>query len=76
MDGVSYMSNSGSTGEYSGLLSIKKYHESRGESHRDIVIIPDSAHGTNPASASKLGLKSIIIKTLKDGYIDYVDFEK
>ena len=76
MDGVSYMSNSGATGEYAGLLTIKKYHESRGDMNRDVVIIPDSAHGTNPASASKLGLKCVIINTLKNGYIDFNDFQK
>lgn len=73
MDGVSYMSNSGATGEYSGLLAIKLYHESRNESHRNIVIIPESAHGTNPASCAKLGLKPVIIKTLKNGYVDVQD---
>lgn len=57
MDGISYMSNSGATGEYSGLLAIKLYHESKNQGHRDVVIIPESAHGTNPASCAKLGLK-------------------
>lgn len=76
MDAVSYMSNSGATGEYSGLLTIKKYHESKGDDHRNIVLIPDSAHGTNPASSAKLGLNNVIVKTLKNGYIDIEDFEK
>lgn len=76
MDGVSYMSNSGSTGEYSGLLTIKKYHNNNGESHRNVVLIPESAHGTNPATTTKVGLKAVVIKTLKNGYIDIKDLEE
>src|SRR5690606_4760524 len=56
-DAVSLQPNAGSQGEYAGLLAIKRYHESRGEGHRDIVLIPSSAHGTNPASAALAGLK-------------------
>ncbi|OBZ78701.1 putative glycine dehydrogenase (decarboxylating), mitochondrial [Grifola frondosa] len=67
--------NSGAAGEYSGLSIIRAYHESRGEGHRDICLIPVSAHGTNPASAVMAGLKVIPIKTLHDGNLDLVDLK-
>ena len=57
-------------------MSIKKYHESRGEHNRNIVLIPESAHGTNPASSAKMGLKPVIIKSLPNGYIDIEDCKK
>lgn len=57
-------------------MAIKKYHESRGDHHRNIVIIPESAHGTNPASSAKMGLKPIIIKNRSDGYIDIEDMKE
>ncbi len=75
MDAVSFQSNSGASGEYVGLMAIKKYHESRGDHHRDVVIIPASAHGTNPASAAKMGLKPVTIKTQNNGYIDIDDLK-
>jgi glycine dehydrogenase len=59
-DAVCMQPNSGAQGEYAGLLAIKKYHESRGEGHRDVCLIPASAHGTNPASAQMAGLKVIV----------------
>ncbi|THH13584.1 hypothetical protein EW146_g6657 [Bondarzewia mesenterica] len=67
--------NSGAAGEYTGLSVIRAYHESRGESHRDICLIPVSAHGTNPASAVMAGLKVVPIKTLPDGSLDLVDLK-
>ena len=76
MDAVTFQSNSGATGEYVGLSCIKKYHESKGDHHRDVVLIPSSAHGTNPASAAKMGLKIVDIKTTKTGYVDLQDLEK
>ena len=53
MDNITYQSNSGATGEYTGLMTIKKYFASRGETNRKVILIPQSAHGTNPASAAK-----------------------
>ena len=75
MDAISYQSNSGATGEYVGLACIKRYHESNNQAHRNIVLIPASAHGTNPASAAKMGLKTLEVKTLSDGYIDVEDLK-
>jgi glycine dehydrogenase len=71
--GASLEPNAGSQGEYAGLLAIRKYHESRGESHRDICLIPTSAHGTNPASAVMAGLKVVPIGCLANGDIDVDD---
>ena len=69
--------NAGSQGEYAGLLAIRKYHESRGESHRNICLIPNSAHGTNPASAVMAGMKVIPVKCDEHGNVDMSDlFEK
>ena len=62
-DAVSLQPNSGAQGEYAGLLAIRAYHRSRGEGHRDICLIPDSAHGTNPASAQMCGMKVVVTKT-------------
>ena len=70
---VSLEPNAGSQGEYAGLLVIRKYHETRGESHRDICLIPTSAHGTNPASAVMAGMKVITVGCLADGDIDLDD---
>ncbi len=67
--------NSGAQGEYAGLLTIRDYHESRGEGHRDIILIPISAHGTNPASAVMAGYKVVVVKALENGYIDVEDFK-
>ncbi|TCD62412.1 glycine decarboxylase subunit P, partial [Steccherinum ochraceum] len=67
--------NSGAAGEYAGLSVIRAYHESQGEGHRDICLIPVSAHGTNPASAVMAGLKVVPVKTLADGSLDLVDLK-
>ncbi|MBT3351412.1 MAG: aminomethyl-transferring glycine dehydrogenase [Nitrospinaceae bacterium] len=72
-EGVSLQPNSGAQGEYTGLLTIRKYHESRGELHRNICLIPSSAHGTNPASASMLGWRVVVIACDKQGNVDLVD---
>lgn len=73
--GTSLQPNSGAQGEYSGLMVIRKYHKSRGEGHRNIVLIPQSAHGTNPASAAMAGMNIIVIKNLESGEIDFEDFK-
>ena len=70
---VSLQPNAGSQGEYAGLLAIREYHASRGELHRNVCLIPTSAHGTNPASAVMAGLKVVAVATLKDGDIDLAD---
>ena len=70
---VSLEPNAGSQGEYAGLLAIRKYHESRGESHRDVCLIPTSAHGTNPASAVMAGMRVVTVACLADGDIDMRD---
>ena len=62
--------NSGAQGEYAGLMTIRAYHESNGDTHRNIVIIPDSAHGTNPASAVMAGMKVVVVKCDERGNID------
>ncbi len=71
---VSLQPNAGSQGEYAGLLAIRRYHESRGEGHRDICLIPVSAHGTNPASAVMCGMKVVGVKCDERGNIDMADF--
>ncbi|HEX8280078.1 MAG TPA: aminomethyl-transferring glycine dehydrogenase, partial [Chthoniobacterales bacterium] len=70
---VSLQPNAGSQGEYAGLLAIRSYHESRGEGHRKICLIPQSAHGTNPASAVMAGFKVVPVATSKEGDIDLAD---
>jgi glycine dehydrogenase len=70
---VSLQPNAGSQGEYSGLLAIAAYHESRGEAHRKICLIPQSAHGTNPASAVMAGMTVVVVKTDPSGNIDVAD---
>jgi glycine dehydrogenase len=70
---VSLQPNAGSQGEYAGLLAIRQYHAYRGETHRNVCLIPTSAHGTNPASAVMAGLKVVPVATLKDGDIDLAD---
>ena len=70
---VSLQPNAGSQGEYAGLLAIREYHASRNEAHRNVCLIPTSAHGTNPASAVMAGLKVVAVATLKDGDIDLTD---
>jgi glycine dehydrogenase len=70
---ISLQPNAGSQGEYAGLLAIREYHASRGEPHRNVCIIPTSAHGTNPASAVMAGFKVVAVACLKDGDIDLAD---
>lgn len=72
-DAMSMQPNSGAQGEYAGLLAIRRYQESLGEGHRDVCLIPSSAHGTNPASAVMMGLEVVIVKTDEDGNIDLED---
>ena len=70
---TSLQPNSGAQGEYSGLMVIRAYHQSRGEQNRNICLIPSSAHGTNPASAVMAGMKVVVIKTDEMGNIDWLD---
>ncbi|MES2646248.1 MAG: aminomethyl-transferring glycine dehydrogenase [Bacteroidota bacterium] len=67
--------NSGAQGEYAGLLAIRNYHLQNGDTERDIILIPISAHGTNPASAVMAGMKVVVVKALQNGYIDEADFK-
>src|ERR1019366_5508300 len=73
-DAFSLQPNSGAQGEYAGLLTIRAYHKSRGEEHRKICLIPASAHGTNPASASLCGMKVAVTAKDAKGNIDLADF--
>jgi glycine dehydrogenase len=73
-DASSMQSNSGAPGEYAGLLTIAAYHRDRGEGHRNICLIPMSAHGTNPASAQMAGMTVVPVKTAENGDIDLADF--
>ncbi len=73
---TSLQPNSGAQGEYAGLMVIRAYHESRGDTHRNICIIPASAHGTNPASAVMAGMKVVVTKTDEKGNIDVADLEE
>lgn len=72
---VSLQPNAGSQGEYAGLLAIVGYHESRGDGHRKVCLIPQSAHGTNPASAVMAGMKVVVVKTDPAGNIDVADLK-
>jgi glycine dehydrogenase len=74
--GTSLQPNSGAQGEYAGLMTIRAYHASRGESHRNICLIPASAHGTNPASAVMAGMKVVVTKTDEKGNIDVEDLRE
>ena len=71
----SLMPNAGSQGEYTGLLVIRRYHEERGQAHRNVCLIPQSAHGTNPASAVMAGFEVVVVKTDEKGNIDVADLE-
>ncbi|EAQ44237.1 glycine dehydrogenase [Roseobacter sp. MED193] len=73
-DAISMQPNSGAQGEYAGLLTIASYHQARGEAHRNICLIPMSAHGTNPASAQMVGWKVVVVKSAENGDIDLDDF--
>ncbi len=75
-DDMSMQPNSGAQGEYAGLLAIVRYHQSIGQGHRKICLIPSSAHGTNPASATMMGLDVVVVKTDDDGNIDLDDLRE
>lgn len=74
-DAVSLQPNAGSQGEYAGLLVIQAYHQSRGEGHRNICLIPSSAHGTNPASASMVGMEVVVVACDDNGNVDLADLK-
>ncbi|MDV5247637.1 aminomethyl-transferring glycine dehydrogenase [Shewanella xiamenensis] len=74
-DAVCIQPNSGAQGEYAGLLAIRKYHESRGQAHRNICLIPQSAHGTNPASAQLAGMQVVVTACDKQGNVDLEDLK-
>jgi glycine dehydrogenase len=74
-DAVSLQPNSGAQGEYAGLLAIEAYHRSRGEPQRKVCLIPESAHGTNPASAQMVGMDVVVVKCDDDGNVDVEDLE-
>ncbi len=75
-DAVSIQPNAGSQGELSGLLAIRSYHHSRGDSHRDVCLIPSSAHGTNAASAVMAGMRVVVVACDTDGNVDIADLER
>jgi glycine dehydrogenase len=75
-DACSLQPNSGAAGEFAGLMAIKSYHESRGESNRSVVLIPSSAHGTNPASAAQAGMDIVVVKCDENGNTDLVDWKE
>ena len=72
-DKVSLQPNSGASGEYAGLLAIRKYQESIGEGHRNVCLIPSSAHGTNPASAAMMDMKIVVTACDENGNVDVAD---
>ncbi|NWH83094.1 GCSP dehydrogenase, partial [Piaya cayana] len=72
---VSLQPNAGSQGEYAGLLAIRRYHLDRGDAHRDICLIPESAHGTNPASAHMAGMRVVVVACEEAGDIDLEDLK-
>lgn len=73
-DACSMQPNSGAQGEYAGLMTIRNFHLANGDAHRNVILIPISAHGTNPASAVMAGMKVVVVKALENGYIDVADF--
>jgi glycine dehydrogenase len=73
-DAMSMQPNSGAQGEYAGLLTIREYHKARGDGHRNVCLIPTSAHGTNPASAQMAGMKVVVVKSAENGDVDVEDF--
>ena len=75
-DAISFMPNSGAAGEYAGLMVIREYHLSEGNGHRDVCLIPSSAHGTNPASAVMAGMKVVVVKCDEKGNIDVADLKE
>ena len=75
-DACSLQPNSGAQGEYAGLLTIRAYHQAQGNPHRNVMLIPISAHGTNPASAVMAGMKVVVVKALENGYVDLDDLRQ
>lgn len=75
-DAFSLQPNSGASGEYAGLIAIQRYHQSKGEGHRNVCLIPASAHGTNPASASMVSMKVVVVKCDKAGNVDITDLKE
>jgi glycine dehydrogenase len=75
-DAISLQPNSGAQGEYAGLLAIRAYHASRGQSHRTVCLIPSSAHGTNPATASMVGMSVVVVACDAEGNVDVEDLRK
>ena len=73
---VSLQPNSGAQGEFAGLMVIRAYHRARGDDHRDVVLIPASAHGTNPASAAMAGMRVVVVATAPDGNVNVADLRK
>ncbi len=74
-DAICLQPNSGAQGEYTGLLSIRRYHEANGQPERNVCLIPQSAHGTNPATAQMLGMKVVVVKTDDKGNVDIADLK-
>ncbi|SCA57962.1 glycine decarboxylase, PLP-dependent, subunit (protein P) of glycine cleavage complex [Candidatus Terasakiella magnetica] len=75
-DAISMQPNSGAQGEYAGLTTIRNYHNARGDEHRNVCLIPTSAHGTNPATAQMVGYKVVVVKSAENGDIDVADFRE
>jgi len=73
---ISFQPNSGAAGEYAGLMAIREYHLSRGDAHRNIMLIPSSAHGTNPASSAMAGMDIIVVKSEDNGNVDFADLKE
>src|SRR5207249_3656467 len=73
---VSLQPNSGAQGEFAGLMVIRAYHRDRRENHRDVVLIPASAHGTNPASAAMAGMRVVVVATAPNGNVDVADLRR
>ena len=73
---MSLQPNAGAQGEYAGLMVIRAYHHDRGDGFRNIVLIPSSAHGTNPASAAMAGMKIVVVKCDENGNIDVADLKE
>ena len=74
-DDVSLQPNSGAQGEYAGLMTIRKFHKNNKQSHRNVCLIPNSAHGTNPASAQMSGMKVVVVNCDEDGNVDIADLK-
>ena len=74
-DAVSLQPNAGSQGEYAGLLAIRAYHRSRGDGHRNVCLIPSSAHGTNPATAQMVGMQVVVVQCDESGNVDVADLK-